>query len=310
MKLTKEMREMFSTNIEQMVRTDIGEIKAIRTKFKTTKEFNACKDSAKFIRSGNKIKVLLGNKELSLYDFINIYYEIIIVIGQIITDDNKIEIITNFDATKNMIGRAIEIIQSSLKDIDVFNITDNISDIYYTPIANGNIGTLKTSCMTNMDNPCSLQANRYMDIQAELRKNGNDIKILYQKIAEKVSFRALLWTINGNIYLDRCYGNIAAIEAAKRFAIKNGWGYRNSLHGKNFSQFLNTPNSKPIFKFSFEFDVSAMPYLDSFKLIHKNGAVSTYDLGGGMMLSNLIGANIINYCKYCGGFVNDYCNHR
>lgn len=128
---------------------------------------------------------------------------------------------------QKIIARLCEIFADSIRGCNeeiAFSISNDVESIYDTPEIEGT-EHLSTSCMIhNADYTCHEFARFYNHIP--------NVKVVYQKIVDKLLFRALLWENiqmdNGATitFLDRIYGANSVNNKLIDYAKERGWAWR------------------------------------------------------------------------------------
>lgn len=132
--------------------------------------------------------------------------------------------------------------------------------------ANRNTGSLGQSCMRYDE--CQPFFDLYVN-------NPNQIKmvIAVHKETHKLVGRALIWyTKEGDVVMDRIYGNDSMIVFFRNYAKSQGW-YTRAVNSIQNERTWNTPNGEEVTKtWKIELDnpkVKQYPYMDTFKYYNR-----------------------------------------
>ena len=157
--------------------------------------------------------------------------------------------------------------------------------------------TYDLSKTTSLTNSCMRHAycSEYIQFYAE---NSEVVSMLIAlNKSGKLVGRALLWNIDGEVYMDRIYGSEITIEAFKSYAIERGWSHKAY---QSYDDELDWVNKDGEYSKKLYVDVKniyTMPYMDTFKY--------TDDLSDSCMtLTNSNGDYCFNDTDGCTGAYN------
>lgn len=148
----------------------------------------------------------------------------------------------------------------------VFSGSD-IVKYYHENMVNSNVntGSLGTSCMRY--DGCS----EYIELYAE---NPDVVSMLtYLDGSQLVIGRALLWTIDGEVYMDRIYGSDSMIEKFKKYAQNNGISWKLEQSYSNTEDWCKyVEETKSVMDYSKRLyvtlkNINRAPYMDTFKYV-------------------------------------------